>query len=142
MSEFTSTRRVSLLGYTAAALAAIVPLTFALASVPTYTKGQAENGRGIFAAKCAQCHGPALEGGAGPTLVGPYFSAQWGDRTAGDLFLKVSTTMPLSAPGSLDRESYAALLAFILMSNSIPATDTPLPTDPSALGRMTIPASQ
>jgi len=142
VSELRSSRHISLLGRSAAALATIVPLTFALASAPTYTKGQAENGRGIFATKCAQCHGPALEGGAGPTLVGPYFSAQWGDRTAGDLFLKISTTMPLSAPGSLDRESYAALLAFILMSNSIPSTDTPLPTDPSALGQMMIPASQ
>jgi mono/diheme cytochrome c family protein len=106
---------------------------------PSLTKEQAEIGHGLYGKTCVPCHGAELEGGAAPALKGPYFSATWGGRTVGDLFLKISTTMPLSAPGSLDRDSYGALTAYILMSNGVAATDKKLSTDPNELGGLIIP---
>ena len=48
--------------------------------------------------------------------------------------------MPSSAPGSLDRQTYADLLAYMLQSNDIVAGDVELPPNPTQLGKMLIPA--
>jgi mono/diheme cytochrome c family protein len=54
-----------------------------------YTQAQAERGRRIFGAFCATCHGVDLEGGVGPALTGPAFSAKWSgqDRSVQDLYV-------------------------------------------------------
>jgi len=92
---------------------------------PEFTAGQAEAGQATYATRCATCHGPALEGRAGPALSGPQFSGEWasGQRTLGDL-LYVLRTMPLDAPGSLSAAQYASLAAFILSRNGYQAGST------------------
>ncbi len=51
----------------------------------------------LYAALCAHCHGPAGEGGAGPTL-----RRAWDDREA--LVRRIDETMPLGDPGACDRD--------------------------------------
>jgi mono/diheme cytochrome c family protein len=106
------------------------------ASPPPFTEEQAEAGAGVYSAHCAQCHGPALKGTVAPPLVGKAFRANWyvGDRTLGDLFDQIARYMPMTAPGSLTKEQYAALTAFILLRNGHEANGDVLVADREALG--------
>jgi mono/diheme cytochrome c family protein len=87
-----------------------------------YTDAQAARGGDAFAQNCAVCHGATLGGlGEAPALVGALFISDFNGLTVGDLFDRIRTTMPLNAPGTLGRERYADVLAFILKSNGYPA---------------------
>jgi mono/diheme cytochrome c family protein len=84
-----------------------------------YTANQAQQGAAIYARQCAACHGDTLDGGAGPALKGTAFNQM---ATAQHLTIKslldvTSRTMPLTAPGSLKQEDYAAVIAFILQQS-------------------------
>jgi alcohol dehydrogenase (cytochrome c) len=48
--------------------------------------------------------------------------------------------MPTTAPGSLDRASYTALVAYLLQANDIVAGQEPLPDDVAQLAQMWVPA--
>ena len=74
----------------------------------------------MYADNCAACHDAKLVGGIGPELAGKDFVASWKDQTVGDLFDKIKTSMPASAPGSLTPEQTADVLSFILSSNHYP----------------------
>jgi mono/diheme cytochrome c family protein len=87
-----------------------------------YTDAQAARGAPLFQQSCASCHGAALTGlGEAPALIGAQFIGDFNGLTVGDLFVRIRTTMPLSNPGSLTRDEYAALLAFVLKSNGYKA---------------------
>ncbi len=96
-----------------------------------YTKAQAERGRVLYAA-CADCHGVKLEGGTSAPLTGPEFIASWGKPTLtlDDFYYIVRKTMPKDLPGSLPRESYTDIVAFILQQNGLPDGDKELTPDP------------
>ncbi len=93
-----------------------------------FTAEQAEAGREAFAEHCARCHGAELEGGFGPTLV-PLDRDQFGDRPLSHPFGIITTEMPFDAPGSLEADVYAEILAFILSENGYPSGPEPLPAD-------------
>jgi len=78
---------------------------------------QGRMGRGEYVANCSRCHGPALQGGAGPALVGSGFMSAWGPKSTLDLYRYISTSMPAGNPGSLSPSSYVTVTAFILQSN-------------------------
>ncbi|QZH75228.1 MAG: PQQ-binding-like beta-propeller repeat protein [Erythrobacter sp.] len=86
-------------------------------SSPSFAQ-QVEQGRSIYAANCAVCHGANLSGGqfAG-TLKGPEFLGRWGDLPASELADYITTSMPPGGGGSLSDASYAALTALILSEN-------------------------
>jgi alcohol dehydrogenase (cytochrome c) len=105
-----------------------------------YTEAQADAGATAFAANCATCHGPRLQGGAGPALVGAGFLTQWRTRTLSDLYSFVHTSMPLTKPGSLTNQQYADIAAFVLRSNGFVAGTTPL-TAGSELSRVLQPSA-
>ena len=87
-----------------------------------YTDGQAARGDAGFGAHCANCHGANLGGtGEAPALVGPQFLSDFDSLTLGDLFDRLRTTMPQDNPGSLTRDQYADILAFILKANAVPS---------------------
>ncbi len=105
-------------------LTALMGLFVAAMTALAYTSGQAEAGRQVFASICSGCHSPTLMGGTGPALIGPGFRASW--RTAAALFDFVSRQMPLSAPGSLSREQYWNVVAYLLQKNGIAPDEQPL----------------
>jgi alcohol dehydrogenase (cytochrome c) len=117
--------RLSLLAYPALSLLLSMP---AWGESLNLTADQVALGKAIFAARCATCHGPALEGAAGPALEGVGFLARWesGRRTARDLLNSITGTMPLGVPRSLTAHQYTAVTAFILARNGHQATDIPL----------------
>lgn len=72
----------------------------------------------LYSARCESCHGKDLSGTEGGTpLVGEVFVNRWKSGTTGELLELTRTTMPKSSPNSLDEESYASLIAYILDAN-------------------------
>src|SRR3954466_8959217 len=87
-----------------------------------YTEGQAGRGNTGFASHCASCHGASLGGtGEAPALAGPQFLSDFDGLSLGDLFARIRTTMPQHKPGSLTRDAYADILAFLLQANGLPS---------------------
>lgn len=86
-----------------------------------YTRAQAKAGRRVFAAHCAMCHGPNLEGRVGPALKGSTFATPEANFKVRDVFTIVSQNMPAYAPGSLSHQEYVQVMAFLLQQNGYPA---------------------
>lgn len=92
------------------------------AAVPAlYTVAQADSGKQKFLANCAQCHGPMLEGRAGPALKGPNFASPQSKFHVSDIFTIVTKNMPATDPGSLAHDDYVEIMAFLLQQNGYPA---------------------
>jgi mono/diheme cytochrome c family protein len=92
-----------------------------------YTAVQAERGANAYGDHCAECHGTSLDGtGEAPPLAGPEFLSHYDGRTVGNLFDRTRNTMPNNAPGTLSRNDYADILAYILKFNGFPAGDKEL----------------
>ena len=91
-----------------------------------YADVQAKRAETLYADNCAACHGPMLGGDIGPALAGPRFAARWKDKSIADLFEKIQTTMPASAPGSLTPEQTADVVALVLSTNHYPGGSTEL----------------
>jgi hypothetical protein len=102
-----------------------------------YTLAQAKRGA-LKSGLCTSCHGDSFEGLLGPELAGPAFTEKWEGRTVGDLFDLMRLTMPDDAPGSLAREEYADLLAYILAVNKYPSGKTEIGTDAGPLKEIRI----
>jgi quinoprotein glucose dehydrogenase len=108
-----------------------------------YTAEQSRRGETAYLQACASCHGTGLEGGdMTPALVGGGFTSNWNDLTAGDLFERIRTTMPLDNPGRLSRQQNADVIAFVLKANDWPAGTTELASDPAALKQIRIQAAK
>ncbi len=105
-------------------LTALGALLVGAATALAYATGQAEAGQQAFNAVCSGCHGATLQGGVGPALVGPGFQATW--RNALALWNFVAQNMPLNNPGSLAREQYWDIVAFLLRRNGVEPDERPL----------------
>jgi mono/diheme cytochrome c family protein len=91
-----------------------------------YTAAQATAGADVFSKNCAICHGAALQGEAGPTLLGQSFASPTNNYTVGAIFGEIAEQMPAGAPGSLTHDQYTAVMAYILSKNGYPAGSTAL----------------
>lgn len=92
-----------------------------------YTEAQAKRGEQTYAENCSFCHGDDLKGSdVIPALVGEAFLKAWADKTVADLYEKVSTTMPATAPGSLTAEQNADAVAYMLSVSKYPVGTTEL----------------
>jgi len=102
-----------------------------------YTLNQAKRGA-LKSGLCTQCHGENFEGWPSPQLAGEDFLAKWDGRSVGDLFDLIRLRMPDDDPGSLAREEYADLVAYILARNKFPAGGAEISTqlDPLKLIRI------
>lgn len=99
-----------------------------------YTDAQAKRGETSYAQSCTSCHGPDLAGlDTAPSLTGSDFNTDWNDLPLEDLFERIRTTMPADGPGSLTREQYADIVAFLLSKDHFPAGAADLPADNTAL---------
>ena len=99
-----------------------------------FTAEQAKRGEAVYGDSCIQCHGPDLGGtDLAPALSGADFASNWNDMKIGDLFDRVSQTMPLSSPGSLTAPQYADVVSFILQKSGAPAGTTELPAKKDSL---------
>jgi len=115
--------------FAAAALGilAVSVLAARAASVPAlYTAVQATAGAAVFSQNCAICHGAALQGEAGPPLVGQSFASAASGDTIGGIFGVIAEQMPAGAPGSLTHDQYTDVMAYILSKNGYPSGSTAL----------------
>jgi alcohol dehydrogenase (cytochrome c) len=94
-----------------------------------YTQQQVAQGSDLYSKECAVCHGANLQGVSAPALTGPGFARS--HLNASQLRVVVTQTMPLTAPGALKPDEYAAVMAFLLSYDCVqPAGEgqQPFPT--------------
>jgi mono/diheme cytochrome c family protein/sugar lactone lactonase YvrE len=93
-----------------------------------YTEAQAARGQAAYTEHCGGCHGAGLAGtGEAKPLAGPEFLSSWNGLTVGELMDRTRTTMPLDAPGTLDRAVVSDILAYVFKFNGFPAGQAELP---------------
>jgi mono/diheme cytochrome c family protein len=105
-----------------------------------YSDAQATRGKAIFDTRCALCHGEMLEGAAGPPLAGDVFLGPRDGQPLSDVFDKINATMPADAPGTLESQQVADLVAFILQANKFAAGRTELTPAAALLKQIAIAA--
>ena len=106
-----------------------------------YTEAQAYRGQKVADTTCIGCHGPGLDGGdSGPKLVGEMFLSNWSTEPVSELFDWIREAMPPEAPNSLSNDDTAAVVAYILKQNKMPAGKQPLSTESEELRRIEITA--
>jgi mono/diheme cytochrome c family protein len=102
-----------------------------------YTAEQAKRGEALYKDNCAACHGEDLAGsGPMPALAGNDFIANW--KNVGDLYEKINTSMPASAPGSLSAQQTTDIVAFMLGKSNFPAGQAELATKQDVLTQIKI----
>lgn len=105
-----------------------------------YTDAQAARGEQLYDQFCTACHGAKLQGNPAAPLTGVVFLSRWADgqHTLDDLFYIVRTQMPYNAPGSLTRQQYADVVAYVLKVNAFAAGHTELTPSAAALKKVTL----
>ncbi len=78
------------------------------------------------------CHSPRDE------FSGSAFLGRWSGKSVHDLFDMLRKTMPQETPGSLSRQQYADVVAYILKLNGMPAGTAELKGDDAALRQIVI----
>jgi polar amino acid transport system substrate-binding protein len=101
----------------AASAATAQPAVPAHAAPALFTTAQAASGAGKYADNCEQCHGTHLEGRAGPALTGPNFASAKASLKVSDIFTFILQNMPATQPGSLPKQDYVEIMAFLLQQN-------------------------
>ena len=91
-----------------------------------YTAAQADRGQAVFRSKCASCHAPNR-------FTDDLFYTSFAGKPLWEMFDVISDTMPEDNPGSLKKEEYADVIAYLLKLNNFPAGSTDLPIDQKAL---------
>lgn len=89
-----------------------------------FTEAQAQRGQSLYAAKCASCHGSALEGNSASALSGSKFASKWSGKSVDDLYFITRTQMPYGAGGSLTNQQYLDIVVALLKGNGYAAGDT------------------
>ncbi len=92
-----------------------------------YSEAQAQAGEEVYMSACASCHLSNFQGSdEAPALAGPDFLNAWGPQPVNELLELVAASMPPTAPGSLEEDEYAAVVAYLLNQNGVEASGTPL----------------
>lgn len=91
-----------------------------------YTAAQADRGIAIFKSKCASCHAPNR-------FTDDFFYSSFAGKPLWEMFDVISDSMPEDDPGSLKKEEYADVIAYLLKLNNFPTGPEELPTDKDAL---------
>ncbi|MEW6211251.1 MAG: PQQ-binding-like beta-propeller repeat protein [Acidobacteriota bacterium] len=105
-----------------------------------YTQAQAARGRALYDKQCALCHGSRLEGASSTPLAGARFMEKWGrgNHNVDELYYITRTQMPFGAGGTLTRQQYIDIVAYILKVNGYKSGAQPLPLNSALLKRIRI----
>jgi mono/diheme cytochrome c family protein len=91
-----------------------------------YTAAQADRGQAVFQSKCASCHAPNR-------FTDDLFYTSFAGKPLWEMFDVISDSMPEDNPGSLKKEEYADVIAYLLKLNNFPTGSSDLPSDKDAL---------
>jgi hypothetical protein len=72
-----------------------------------------------------------------PPLAGEYFRTTWSGHSVRSLYDRAKS-MPPASPASLGEDTYASIVAYVLETNGVKASDVLLPARAESLDRMTI----
>ena len=78
-----------------------------------YTAAQADRGQALFRSKCASCHAPNR-------FTDDLFYTSFAGKPLWEMFDVISDSMPEDNPGSLKKEEYADVIAYLLKLNNFP----------------------
>jgi mono/diheme cytochrome c family protein len=101
------------------------------ASSGVFSARQAQRGEGVYQTSCQSCH-------AKTEYTGDKFKVAWVSRTAWDIFDVIRSQMPEDNPGSLERQEYVDVVAYIFSLNAYPAGEGDLPGDDDGLKKVRI----
>lgn len=111
-------------------------------TTPSFTAAQSADGKTVYAADCASCHGANVDDGEfAPPLKGVEFRQRWGRQNAEALFTYMTTKMPPPSPGSLGEETGIKILAYLLQENGALTGPRELKADLAALKLTSLPAA-
>jgi mono/diheme cytochrome c family protein len=96
-----------------------------------YTAEQADRGQSLYRSKCASCHAPNR-------FTDDLFYQSFAGKPLWEMFDVISDSMPEDTPGSMKKEEYADVIAYLLRLNKFPAGGTELPVDKDALSAITM----
>ena len=91
-----------------------------------YSEAQADRGQALYRSKCASCHAPNR-------FTDDLFYTSFAGKPLWEMFYVISDTMPEDNPGSMKKEEYAYVIAYLLKLNHFPAGAGDLPIDKEAL---------
>ena len=91
-----------------------------------YTAAQADRGLALYRTKCASCHAPNR-------FTDDLFYTSFAGKPLWEMFDVISDSMPEDNPGSLKKEEYADVIAYLLKLNNFPAGQSDLPADRDVL---------
>jgi len=95
-------------------------------SAAAVARRQLDLGEQWFQSACLSCH-------AIGAVTDDDFRLKWNGRSAFDLFDRIRSTMPAANPGSLTQSTYAAIVAYLMKANGMPARTRAVSRDSSAL---------
>jgi mono/diheme cytochrome c family protein len=96
-----------------------------------FSEQQAARGEGTYRTSCQSCHTKT-------EYTGDKFKVAWVSKTVYDLFDVIRTQMPEDNPGSLDRQEYVDVVAYIFSLNAYPPGASDLPADDDGLKKLRI----
>jgi len=96
-----------------------------------YSTAQAGRGEEKFNLVCTACHLVS-------DLSGSRLREKWEDQTVGDVFDFISNSMPEGDPGSLTKDEYVSIVAYLLKQSGYPAGEAELPPDTAVLAKVKI----
>jgi len=141
--QLTTRLLVSAVGVWAACLTSVVAGQSQTVWSGVYSEAQAYRGEKVADTSCVGCHGSGLNGGdSGPKLVGETFLANWSNEPVSELFGWIREAMPSDAPGTLSNEDAAAVVAYILKLNKMPAGKQDLSSNREELSKIEMTAEK
>lgn len=96
-----------------------------------FSTKQAERGEAVYLTSCQSCH-------AKSEYTGDKFKTAWVTKSVFDVFNQIRTEMPEDNPGSLERQQYIDVVAYIFSLNAFPAGASDLPGDDDGLKKIKI----
>ena len=96
-----------------------------------FSTRQAERGEGVYQISCQSCH-------AKSEYTGEKFKTAWVSKSAFDVFNQIRNEMPEDNPGSLERQQYIDVVAYIFSLNAFPSGENDLPGDDDGLRKIRI----
>jgi mono/diheme cytochrome c family protein len=103
-----------------------------------YSAEQAKRGEAFYKENCSFCHGDDLKGSdVIPALVGDAFMNTYKSKPVADLYTKINSSMPATAPGSMTPAQTADVIAYMFSVYKLPAGSAELPAKPDELKTIT-----
>lgn len=109
----------------AVAAPAFAQTTDSTAAKTTINDDQFGRGATVFNKVCLECHTKT-------DMTGADFKVKWNTRPVLDLFEVIRTTMPDNAPGTMSRDQYIDVTAYLLRLNGAPGGGMPIVQDDTA----------